>query len=86
MEQHVRKSARSLGVVGYAAKGTVYGTLGILVLIAAVQFDPGKSRGLDQALRTLAAQPAGTFLLIAVAAGIAAYGVFCLFQARYRKI
>jgi hypothetical protein len=64
----------------------VYGTLGILVLIAAVQFDPGKSRGLDQALRTLAAQPAGDFLLIAVALGIAAYGVFCFFQARYRKI
>jgi hypothetical protein len=86
MQQQLRKSARSLGVAGYVAKGTVYGTLGILVLIAAVQYEPEKSRGLDQALRTLAAQPAGDFLLIAVAVGIAAYGAFCLFQARYRKI
>lgn len=86
MSASVRKSARTLGVVGYAAKGTVYGTLGILVLIAALNHDPDKSRGLDQALRTLAAQPAGDLVLIGVAVGIAAYGVFCVFQARYRRI
>jgi hypothetical protein len=86
MEAKVRKSSRWLGIAGYAAKGTVYGTLGILVLVAALQYDPGKSRGLDQALRTLADQPAGVVVLIGVAIGIAAYGVFCLFQARYRRI
>ena len=82
----VRTPARMLGVVGYVAKGLAYGTLGLLVLIAALKFDPEKSRGLDQALRTLAEQPAGDALLIGVAFGIAAYGVFCLFQARYRKV
>jgi hypothetical protein len=82
----VRKTARTLGMVGYIAKGAVYGVLGLLVLIAAITFDPGKSRGLDEALRTLAEQPAGDVLLIGVALGIAAYGVFCLFQAKYRKI
>jgi hypothetical protein len=86
MSAAVRKAARTLGVVGYAAKGTVYGTLGILVLIAALNHDPGKSRGLDQALRTLAAQPAGDVVLIGVAVGIAAFGVFCVFQAKYRRI
>jgi hypothetical protein len=86
LPSELRGSARTLGVAGYAAKGTVYGTLGILVLIAAIRYDPGKSRGLDQALRTLAEQPAGDIVLIGVALGIAAYGVFCLFQARYRKI
>jgi len=82
----LRRPARALGVVGYSAKGTVYGTLGILVLVAALRYDPDKSRGLDQALRTLADQPAGDVVLVGVAIGIAAYGVFCLFQARYRKI
>jgi hypothetical protein len=82
----LRRSGRALGVVGYAAKGTVYGTLGILVLVAALRYDPSRSRGLDEALRTLAEQPAGDILLIGVAIGIAAYGVFCLFQARYRRI
>jgi hypothetical protein len=86
MSAQERKAARGLGVAGYAAKGTVYGTLGLLVLVAALRYDPGKSRGLDQALKTLAEQPAGVFILIAVAIGIAAYGVFCLFQAKYRKV
>jgi hypothetical protein len=86
MNPELRKSARILGMGGYVAKGTVYGVLGLLVLIAAIKFDPGRSRGLDEALRTLAEQPAGDVLLIGVALGIAAYGVFCLFQAKYRKI
>jgi hypothetical protein len=86
MPQEVHTSARGLGIVGYAAKGTAYATLGILVLIAALTHDPAKSRGLDQALRTLADQPAGVGVLIGVALGIAAYGVYCLFQAKYRKI
>jgi hypothetical protein len=56
------------------------------VIVAAVKFDPSQSRGLDSALHTLAAQNYGDLLLTVVALGIAAYGVFCLFQARYRKV
>jgi hypothetical protein len=81
-----RSAARGLGIAGYAAKGTVYGTLGVLVLVAALQHKPDESRGLDGSLKTLAEQPAGDFLLVGVAIGLAAYGVFCLFQARYRKV
>ena len=40
MSAQERKAARGLGIAGYAAKGTVYGTLGILVLVAALQYDP----------------------------------------------
>jgi hypothetical protein len=49
-------------------------------------YDPGKSRGLDAALHTLAEQPYGHVLLAVIAAGIAAFGVFSIVQARYRKI
>jgi len=86
MTARTRKVVRSLGVAGYIAKGVAYGILGILVLVAAVKFDPSRSRGLDSALRTLAAQNYGDLLLTMVALGIAAYGVFCLFQAKYRKV
>lgn len=86
MSAKERSVARGLGIAGYAAKGTVYGTLGVLVLVAALQHKPDESRGLDQALKTLAEQPAGDFLLVGVAIGLAAYGVFCLFQAKYRKV
>jgi hypothetical protein len=86
MSPKERKAVGGLGVAGYAAKGTVYGTLGVLVLVAALRHDAGQSRGLDQALKTLAGQPAGDLLLVGVAIGLAAYGVFCLFQAKYRKV
>ena len=50
-------------------------TLGVLVVIAAVQFDPAKANGLDPALKALAGQPYGMFLLAIVAVGLAAYGL-----------
>lgn len=77
---------RRLGMAGYVAKGIAYTIAGILVVVAAVTYDPSKARGLDAALRTLAEQPYGKYLLALVALGIAAFGVFCWFQARYRKV
>jgi hypothetical protein len=86
MRPSVRKTVRRLGVAGYTAKGIAYGIAGVLFVIAAVTYDAGKARGLDGALRTLAAQSYGTWLLGLVALGIAAFGVYCFFQARYRKV
>jgi Domain of Unknown Function (DUF1206) len=75
----------SLGVFGLAAKAVVYAIVGVLILIAAIQFDPKKAGGLDAALRTLAAQPLGIFLLVVVALGLAAYGGYCFFESRCRR-
>ena len=54
--------------------------------LAAVNYDPEKARGLDAALRTLRDQAYGPILLILIALGIAAFGVYCFLQARYRKV
>jgi len=86
MEPSVRKSTRRLGIAGYVAKGIAYGIAGILVVAAAVTFDPDKARGLDAALKALAGQPYGPWLLGLVAVGIAAFGVYCFSQAKYRKV
>jgi hypothetical protein len=80
-----RRLVVRLGQVGYAALGAVYATAGGLVVVAAVQSQPAKATGLDVALRTLAAQPYGTWLLLLVAAGLAAFAAFSLFDARYRR-
>ncbi len=80
------RSIKIAATVGYPAKGVAYGIVGLLVLMAAVTFDPHKSSGLDGALRTIAAQPFGRVLLVAVGVGIAAYGIFCFAQAKYRRI
>jgi hypothetical protein len=86
MSGHTRRTLRGLGMAGYATKAAAYGVVGVLVVTAAVRYDPDASRGLDAALRELAGQPWGTWLLALVAVGLAAYGLFTLAQARYRKV
>jgi hypothetical protein len=86
MSWDTRKAVIALGRVGYIAKGVAYGIVGWLVVQAAVSYDPSRARGLDAALRTIAAEPYGMPLLILVAIGMAAFGVYCFFQSKYRKI
>ena len=86
MSAQVRHAVRLMGVVGYVAKGTGYALAGGLLCYAAWTYDPSKSRGLDAALHALVTQPFGHILLAMIAAGIAAFGIFGIVQARYRKI
>jgi hypothetical protein len=86
MRRRTRQLAVLTGQVGYAVKGSAYAVVGVLLVVAAVTFDPRRSTGLDGALRTLAAQPLGTTLLVAVAFGFAVFGVYCFFQSRYRRV
>ena len=57
----------------------------LLIGLAAIYADPQQSGGMDKALKTLAAQPYGMFLLAAVAIGIAAFGVYCFAAARAHR-
>ena len=84
-EPHARDAAIRFGQVGWPALGVAYGILGFLLIYAAVTYDPKKATGMDTALKTLAGQPYGTVLLLIVAAGLACFGAYCLFDARYRR-
>ncbi|MCE3553723.1 DUF1206 domain-containing protein [Pseudonocardia sp. RS11V-5] len=86
VQPQARKLDERTGQVGYVAKGFAIGVLGVLIVSAAVTFDPAKANGLDSALKTLAGQPFGVVLLTLVALGIAAYGVFCFFDAKYHRV
>jgi Domain of Unknown Function (DUF1206) len=85
-DRHARETLERTGQVGSVAKGVTIGLIGMLVVIAAVRFRPDEAAGLDVALKTLAAQPFGPYLLIIVAIGLAAYGVFSFFDARYHRV
>ena len=74
------------GRLGFAARGVVFGVVGVFLIQAALQTDPDEARGLGGALETLARQPFGPHLLGAVALGLVAYGVFMFVVARYRRI
>lgn len=86
LDRHARTAAVRAGQFGGVAKGVALGLVGLLVVLAAVQARPGEASGLDPALRTLAAQPYGVVLLVAIALGLAAFGVFCAFDARYHRV
>lgn len=75
-----------IGRAGYAARGIAFVMIGGFLVAAAVYHDPGQAQGLDGALATLASQPFGPYLLGLVAAGLAAYGLFALVEARYRRM
>jgi hypothetical protein len=85
-DRHARAADERTGQIGFIAKAVALAVLGVLVVVAAVRFDPNEANGLDSALRTLAGQPFGVVLLAVVALGIAAYGVFCFFDARYHRV
>ena len=86
MQHATRVTVRRIGQVGYVAKGIAFGIVGLLLADAALTNNPAKSRGLDAALRTLVAQPYGPYLLVLVAAGFLAFGIYCFFQSRYRRV
>lgn len=73
-----------LGRVGWPALGVAYGTSGVLLVVAAVRYDPTQPVGLDAGLKALGAQPFGQLLLLVLAAGLAVFGVYSLFDARHR--
>jgi hypothetical protein len=83
-EAHARDAAIRLGQVGWTALGVGYGIIGLLITYSALNYDPEKATGMDTALKTLAGQPYGTVLLLIIAAGLACFGAYCLFDARYR--
>lgn len=81
--------ARWVGPVarlGLVSRGIAFLLVGGFLVVAAVRANPAEAKGLGDALATLQQQPAGTLLLLVVALGLAAYGVYELVKARYRVI
>ena len=81
-----RQLAIRSGRTGLIARGIVFVLTGGFLIRAALQADPSEVRGLGGALDALAAQPYGPWLLALVAAGLVAFGIHSLVEARYRRI
>ena len=78
-----RRLVSRLGAVGFPGKGIALGGVGVLLIWAAITFDPSKASGLDGALHAILDLPFGAVLLTLVAVGIAAFGAFLFVRARY---
>ncbi len=81
-----RDTLKRVGQVGIAARGVLLTIVGIFLLVAAWRDKASVVIGTSEALAWLRDQPAGQFLLAAVALGTLCYGVWCVTQALYRRI
>ena len=73
-------------MVGHVARFVVFGLIGVFVTKAAIDYNPKDAIGLDGALQKLAHASYGPYLLGLTAAGLIAYGIYCLVDARLRDV
>ena len=86
LQEHPGQWAVVAARVGYIGKGIALVAVGVLFIAAAFQQHLGKTTGLDGALKSLRDLPAGTVILIGIALGLAAYGVYSFARARYARV
>jgi hypothetical protein len=86
MRPEERRWVPRLGMAGNIARGIVFGVAGGFLIDAAITFDPAQAKGVDATLRAFAAAPYGPVLLIFMAAGLAAFGVYSWCEARWRRL
>jgi hypothetical protein len=85
LSPRTRKIVEWLGRVGGVARGVVFITAGIFLVVAAVEAKPQQAKGIDSSLRELAVTPAGPWLLALVAIGLIMFGLFSCCEARLRR-
>jgi len=86
MSRRTAKVVKTLGLVGYVARGVVFCVAGGFLVDAAVSFSPQKAQGIDGSLLKLATTPLGPGLLVAVALGLVVFGVYSGCEARWREV
>ncbi len=84
MSYRARHALVAVSRFGIAARGVVFGAVGLLIMRAAQQHDPNEAGGIREALRELIAL--GQWPFVAISVGLIAYGVYQLIEARYRRI
>jgi len=86
MGRSLRRWVRGVGTVGMVARMLVTILIGAFLISAARAHDPGQAVGIDGALKRLADRSYGPVLLVLVAFGLAAYGLYSFAEARYRRV
>ncbi len=86
MRARTRRIVEWLGKFGGVARGAVFVTAGIFLVVAAVEAKPRQAKGIDSSLRVLASTPLGPWLLVLVAIGLIMFGLFSCCQAKWRRL
>jgi hypothetical protein len=86
MGPRIRPWITFIGTFGHLARAVVFGLVGVFLIKAAVDYNPSKAVGIDGALAKLQGQSYGSLLLGIVAAGLIAFALYSISDARYRRI
>jgi hypothetical protein len=86
MSPRVQGGYSWIGSLGYLARMVVFCVVGAFLIKAGAEFGPNKAVGLDGALAKIGDQAYGHLLLGIVAAGLIAFGLYSIADARYRRI
>ena len=86
MRRRTRRVVEWLGRYGGIARGIVFVTSGIFLVVAAVDAQPQQAKGIDSSLRALAATPLGPWLLLLVAIGLIMFGLFSCCEAKWVRL
>lgn len=86
MSTRMRRVVLTCGVVGHTGRGVAFLIVGAFLVYAGWFVEEVEARGLSDILRRLEAQPWGAWLLIAIAGGLIAYGLYLLLAARYLRL
>jgi hypothetical protein len=86
MRARTRRVVEWLGRAGGIARGAIFVTAGVFLIVAAVRAQPQEAKGIDSSLRALAATPLGPWLLLVVAIGLIMFGAYSCCEARWRRL
>lgn len=86
MTPAVRRSLDVLGRVGLFSRAFVFALVGYFLIRTAVDYDPAKAIGIDGALREVARQPYGSWLLGLVSLGLLIFAAASIAEARYHRL
>jgi hypothetical protein len=74
---------RVLAIVGHLGKGVAFMLIAILLFFAGVLARADLAGGLDEALHYVARLPSGAAMLLVIAVGLSAYGLYLIARARF---
>jgi hypothetical protein len=84
MSRWERRWLPRIGIAGYTARGVVFALIGFVLTRAALTYDPEEAVGVDGALHRLLEHAAGRAVVLLVALGLLAFGLFSFVEARWR--
>lgn len=86
MSRRFERATLACGIAGYAGRGVGFLIIGTFLVYAGWYVETVEARGFGDILRAVEAQPFGWWVLIAVAAGLTAYGLYLLLAAWYLRL